>query len=141
MQCPVFYSVEVTWSDKCLPVQLVGTYADQGLAAICFPTDQGDYEPDDSTTVRIKVQQQFGMASSIKGPIAVTDKTDRDAPTLPPVLEALPAASNLPWGSPRLLAPITINGTHHHQIFLQLYSDAPSPSMRLSGWQVLASLH
>jgi hypothetical protein len=34
---------------------IVAKYADQGLTAICFPTDQGDYEPDDSTTVRIKV--------------------------------------------------------------------------------------
>jgi hypothetical protein len=35
--------------------QLVESYADKGLQAICFPTDQGDYEPDDSMTVRIKV--------------------------------------------------------------------------------------
>ena len=31
-------------------------FADKGLKAICFPTDQGDYEPDDSFTVRIKVR-------------------------------------------------------------------------------------
>ena len=70
---------------------LVLQYADQGLNAICFPTDQGDYEPDDSATVRIKVRQelislstdcilkvaqQYGMKSSLKGPIIVTDKTD-----------------------------------------------------------------
>ena len=34
---------------------MVAQYAENGLSAICFPTDQGDYEPDDSTTVRIKV--------------------------------------------------------------------------------------
>ena len=34
---------------------IVAKYAEQGLTALCFPTDQGDYEPDDSTTVRIKV--------------------------------------------------------------------------------------
>jgi hypothetical protein len=60
-------------------LQLVGLYADKGLAAICMPTDQGDYEPDDSTTIRIKVQQQFGMPSSSKGPIVVADKTDSKA--------------------------------------------------------------
>uniref|UniRef100_A0A6U4LLP0 Uncharacterized protein n=1 Tax=Hemiselmis andersenii TaxID=464988 RepID=A0A6U4LLP0_HEMAN len=55
---------------------LVEKYSQQGLNAICVPTDQGDYEPDDSTTVRIKVKQQFGMSSALKGPIVVTDKAD-----------------------------------------------------------------
>lgn len=60
-------------------LQLVGLYAEKGLSAICMPTDQGDYEPDDSTTIRIKVQQQFGMPSSSKGPIVVADKADSEA--------------------------------------------------------------
>lgn len=34
---------------------LMAQYVDQGLNAILVPTDQGDYEPDDSATVRIKV--------------------------------------------------------------------------------------
>ena len=49
---------------------------EQGLRAILIPTDQGDYEPDDSATVLIKVGQQFGIKSSTKGPIVVADKTD-----------------------------------------------------------------
>ena len=36
---------------------MVAQYAEKGLTAICFPTDQGDYEPDDSATVRIKVNR------------------------------------------------------------------------------------
>ena len=36
---------------------LVAQYKSQGLRAILVPTDQGDYEPDDSATVRIKVKQ------------------------------------------------------------------------------------
>jgi len=55
---------------------LVSQYKDQGLRAILIPTDQGDYEPDDSATVRIKVGQQFGLLSSTKGPVVVADKTD-----------------------------------------------------------------
>ena len=39
-------------------------------------TDQGDYEPDDSATIRIKLGQQFGVGSSTKGPTVVADKTD-----------------------------------------------------------------
>jgi len=45
---------------------LVTKYADQGLHVICVATDQGDYEPDDSPTVRIKLAQQYGLASSSK---------------------------------------------------------------------------
>ena len=79
-------------------------YAEKGLGAICFPSDQGDYEPDDSTTVRIKVQQQFGMASSSKGPIVVTDKTDRERP------RCAPQASFRGWqitrGAPSACAPL-----------------------------------
>jgi len=55
---------------------LMAEYAAQGLGAILVPTDQGDYEPDDSATVRIKVASQFQIQSSSKGPIVVTDKTD-----------------------------------------------------------------
>jgi hypothetical protein len=51
---------------------LVQEYKDRGLRAILIPTDQGDYEPDDSATVRIKVGQQFGLRSSSKGPVVVT---------------------------------------------------------------------
>eukprot|EP00288_Rhodomonas_lens_P016395 CAMPEP_0177709912 /NCGR_PEP_ID=MMETSP0484_2-20121128/11054_1 /TAXON_ID=354590 /ORGANISM="Rhodomonas lens, Strain RHODO" /LENGTH=356 /DNA_ID=CAMNT_0019221557 /DNA_START=42 /DNA_END=1112 /DNA_ORIENTATION=+ len=55
---------------------LITQYADQGLGAILVPTDQGDYEPDDSATVRIKVASQYNIQSSTKGPVVVTDKTD-----------------------------------------------------------------
>lgn len=55
---------------------MVAKYAAQGLNVICVATDQGDYEPDDSPTVRIKLAQQFGLVSSSKGPVIVTDKTD-----------------------------------------------------------------
>jgi len=55
---------------------LVAQYKANGLRAILIPTDQGDYEPDDSATVRIKMAQQFGVLSSTKGPVVVADKTD-----------------------------------------------------------------
>uniref|UniRef100_A0A7S0E1J0 Uncharacterized protein n=1 Tax=Hanusia phi TaxID=3032 RepID=A0A7S0E1J0_9CRYP len=84
---------------------LVLQYADQGLNAICFPTDQGDYEPDDSATVRIKVAQQYGMKSSVKGPIVVTDKTDIVGKFTHPLYRYM--TTNLP--NPNNITRITLN--------------------------------
>jgi len=70
---------------------LMAEYASQGLAAILIPTDQGDYEPDDSATVRIKVAQQFQVQSSTKGPIVVTDKTDIVGKFAHPIYKAMTA--------------------------------------------------
>lgn len=84
---------------------LVAAYAEKGLQAICVPTDQGDYEPDDSTTVRIKVAQQFGMQSSTKGPVVVADKTDIVGKFAHPLIKYL--TTNAP--NPNNVTRITLN--------------------------------
>lgn len=84
---------------------IVAKYADQGLTAICFPTDQGDYEPDDSTTVRIKLAQQYGLTSSSKGPVVVTDKTDLVGKFAHPLYRYLTAAAP----NPNNVSRITLN--------------------------------
>jgi len=84
---------------------MVAQYAEKGLSAICFPTDQGDYEPDDSTTVRIKLAQQFGLASSSKGPVAVTDKTDLVGRFAHPLYQYLTTAAP----NPNNVTRITLN--------------------------------
>lgn len=84
---------------------LVAQYQEQGLRAILVPTDQGDYEPDDSATVRIKMGQQFGIRSSTKGPIVVTDKTDIVGKFCLPLFKYL--TTNAP--NPNEVSRITLN--------------------------------
>ena len=125
---------------------IVAKYAEQGLTALCFPTDQGDYEPDDSTTVRIKVNihpcttpparsrspsapphkpaparhtllgarraarraqlaQQYGLTSSSKGPVVVTDKTDLVGRFAHPLYRYLTASAP----NPNNVSRITLN--------------------------------
>lgn len=84
---------------------LIGEFKDQGLRAILIPTDQGDYEPDDSATVRIKVGQQFGIRSSKKGPVVVTDKTDIVGKFCLPLYKYL--TTNAP--NPNAVSRITLN--------------------------------
>jgi len=84
---------------------LVAQYQEQGLRAILIPTDQGDYEPDDSATVRIKVGQQFGIKSSTKGPIVVADKTDIVGKFCLPLYKYL--TTNAP--NPNEVSRITLN--------------------------------
>lgn len=84
---------------------LVSKYAEQGLNVICVATDQGDYEPDDSATVRIKLAQQYGLASSSKGPVIVTDKTDIVGKFAHPLYKYM--TTNLP--NPNEVSRITLN--------------------------------
>ena len=84
---------------------LVAQYQEQGLRAILVPTDQGDYEPDDSSTVRIKMVQQFGIRSGVKGPIVVADKTDIVGKFCLPLFKYL--TTNAP--NPNDVSRITLN--------------------------------
>lgn len=84
---------------------MVAQYKDQGLRAILVPTDQGDYEPDDSATVRIKMAQQFGLQSSSKGPVVVADKVDIVGKFNTPLYKYL--TTNFP--NPNQISRITLN--------------------------------
>lgn len=47
-------------------------YGPSGFAVLCIPTDQGYYEPDTSTLIRLKLRAEYGYG--INPATALTDK-------------------------------------------------------------------
>lgn len=53
-------------------ISLASKYGPSGFAVLCIPTDQGYYEPDTSTLIRLKLRAEYGYG--INPATALTDK-------------------------------------------------------------------
>lgn len=55
-------------------ISLAAKYGQKGFAVICIPTDQGYYEPDTSTLIRLKMASEYGYG--INPATVLTDKVN-----------------------------------------------------------------
>ena len=81
---------------------LYNKYKDQGLAMLCFPSEQGYFEPDDDETCRAKSKEYFKFGDWPEGRGAVFDKVDFIGPSAHPLYQALTTDLQTPNGYGRI---------------------------------------
>ena len=83
-------------------VEIYDKYKDQGLAMLCFPSEQGYFEPDDDETCRAKSKEYFKFGDWPEGKGTVFDKVDFIGPSAHPLYQALTSDLQTPNGYGRI---------------------------------------